>query len=133
MDGLDGALALLRAESDENACRKEFTPSDAAAIGKTLEQLEKPKARARQKRTQAKGKSKDGQPLIGSGNLPPPTEETETGRTRDKVAEAVGMSGRTFEKAKAVTEAAEENPELFGLVQEKMDRTGKVDPAFKKV
>src|SRR5262249_55670909 len=62
------------------------------------------------------------------GNLPP----TDSGKTRDKAAETVGMSGRTYEKAKAVVEAAEKDPTLKPVVEE-MDRTGKVDPAYRKV
>jgi hypothetical protein len=55
------------------------------------------------------------------------------GKTMDRVGAAVGMSGKTFEKAKAVVEAAEENPDAFAPVVAEMDRTGKVDPAYKKV
>jgi hypothetical protein len=43
------------------------------------------------------------------------------------------MSGRTYAKAKAVVEAAAEDPERCGPLVEEMDRTGKVDPSFKKV
>jgi len=42
------------------------------------------------------------------------------------------MSGRTLEKAKAVVEAAREDPSLQPVVEE-MDSTGKVNPAFEKV
>src|SRR5260221_152450 len=56
-----------------------------------------------------------------SGKLP----EGSRGDTRDKVAEAVGMSGRTYDKAKVVVGAARENPSLAPVVEE-MDRTGKV-------
>jgi ParB family chromosome partitioning protein len=48
VEGLDSALAFLRAERDENTCRKDFTPSEAVAIGKELEKLERHEARARQ-------------------------------------------------------------------------------------
>jgi hypothetical protein len=54
------------------------------------------------------------------------------GKTRDRVAEAVGMSGRTYEKAKQVAEAAEKDPEPFGELREEMDATGKVDGPHKK-
>lgn len=67
------------------------------------------------------------------GKLPPRAESS--GKTRDKAAEAVGMSGRTYEKAKAVVEAAAEPdapPEVKEAAAE-MDRTGKVDPAFQVV
>jgi hypothetical protein len=59
--------------------------------------------------------------------------EASKGDTRDKVAEAVGMGGRTYEKAKEVVEAAAAEPEKFGDLAQEMDRTGKVDPAHKKL
>jgi ParB family chromosome partitioning protein len=69
---------------------------------------------------------------------PAPTRAPEK-RVRDQVAKATGMSGRTLEKARHVVEAARD-PEAPGPVREAareaqvaMDRTGKVDPAFKKV
>jgi hypothetical protein len=43
------------------------------------------------------------------------------------------MSGRTYEKAKAVVAAAEREPTRFGPVAEEMDPSGKVDPAYRKV
>jgi hypothetical protein len=119
------ALMLLQMERDENTCRKDFTPSEAVALGKAIEDLEKPQAKKRQAEK------------LKKGNAPPVVENCPhgegKGKTRDKVAEAVGMSGRTYEKAKRVVEAAEENPEEFGAVKEEMDRTGKVDPAYEKV
>src|SRR5581483_11288050 len=118
---LEDAAGLLKAERDENICRKEFTPSEAVALGKALEELERPAAEARKKA----GVNQHTEP---SGKIP----EGSTGEVRDKVAEAVGMSGRTYEKAKAVVEAAAREPDLR-LVVEEMDRTGKVDTAFKKV
>lgn len=56
-------------------------------------------------------------------------------KTRDKVAEAVGMSGESYRKAKKVVEAAAEPdapPEVKEAAAE-MDRTGKVDPAFQVI
>src|SRR5262249_20367095 len=78
-----------------------------------------------------KGKDKDGKPVIGGGNLPRPKKDK--GKTRDKVAEAVGMSGRTYDKAKHVVEAAEKEPEKHAETVKEMDRSGKVDAAYKKV
>jgi ParB family chromosome partitioning protein len=121
VDNLTDALSQLRAQRDENTCRKEFTPSEAVKIGKALEALERREAKKRQKAGgRAGGKA--------SGKLP----EASGGDTRDKVAGVVGLSGRTYEKAKAVVEAAEADPALTPVVEE-MDRTGKVDPAFQKV
>lgn len=123
--GLSDALKALQAERDENTCRKDFTPSEAVAIGKALEELEKPKAKQRQAQK------------LKKGNATPVVENCHhgesNGKTRDKVADAVGMSGRTYEKAKKVVDAAEEEPEQFGPVKDEMDKTGKVDPAFQKV
>lgn len=86
-------MKRLSAERDENTCRKPFTPSEAVEIGKRLEALLKPEAEAREK-----AGVKPTEPP--SGNLP------EGKQVRDQVAEAVGMSGRTYDKAKAVVEAA---------------------------
>jgi ParB family chromosome partitioning protein len=123
------ALTLLQAERDENTCRKDFTPSEAVAIGKQLEKLEREEARQRQDASKAKKGGKVGS-AQGGGKLPP---RSDNGKTRDKVAEVVGMSGKTYEKAKKVVEAAEHEPEKFGSVVEEMDRTGKVDPAYQTV
>lgn len=121
---LDEAASLLQAEQDENTCRLDFTPSEAVAIGKLLEDFERPKAKERLSEAgRMGGKNK------GSVNFTDPSR----GNTRDKVAAAVGMSGVTYEKAKAVVEAAEKDPETFGPVVEEMDRTGRVSPAFKKI
>src|SRR5579875_444823 len=54
-EGLADALLCLRAERDENKFRKEFTPSEAVAIVKALEKLEKPKAATRRREGSTKG------------------------------------------------------------------------------
>jgi N6-adenosine-specific RNA methylase IME4 len=43
------------------------------------------------------------------------------------------MSGRTYEKAKAVVEAAREAPEKFSDLKDEMDRTGRVDKAYRRL
>jgi len=103
---------LLRAESDENTVRQDFTPSEAVAIADALRPAVSVRA--------------PGRPPKNCGKLPQFPER----KTRDVVAAAVGMSGRTLDKAGAVVEAAEADPELGDLV-EVMDRTGKVDAAFR--
>lgn len=113
VDYLDDATSLLIAERDENTCRKEFTPSEAVVIGRRLAQLEKSKAKERQG-----GPGRD-----RSGKLP----EQSKAQTRDKVGQAVGMSGKSFEKAKVVVESGDKD-----AIAE-MDRTGKVDRAFRNV
>src|SRR5262245_29582944 len=44
---------IVRGEYSENTFRKDFTPSEAVAIGREIEELEKPKAKARQEATRA--------------------------------------------------------------------------------
>jgi ParB family chromosome partitioning protein len=129
--GDEDPLKALLAERDENTCRKDFTLSEALAIGKAIEDREREAAKKRQQATRAKGKDENGTPTIGGGKLPPP--KSDKGKTRDKVAQVVGMSGRSYEKARQVAEAAKEDPELFGPIRDEMIKTGKIDPAHREV
>jgi N6-adenosine-specific RNA methylase IME4/ParB-like chromosome segregation protein Spo0J len=126
INGFEDLLPLLKAERDENMCRKDFAPSEAVALGRRIEPMERMEAKDRQA-TQAR----INQPQSDSevGKLP----TSEKGRARDKVGQAVGMSRRTYEKAEAVVEAAEQNPAKFSELQEEMDRTGSVDKAYRKL
>jgi ParB-like chromosome segregation protein Spo0J len=121
----DDVIGALLAERDENTCRKPFKPSEAVAIGKAIEELEREEAKKRKTAGLKKGKAS---PVVE--NCP---NGKAKGKARDKIGAAVGMSGKNYEKAKAVVKEAEENPAEFGPVKEEMDRTGKVDPAYKKV
>jgi N6-adenosine-specific RNA methylase IME4 len=117
---LSEALDAARAERDENTCRKALTPEEAVGTTERPWTLESEAAEAREK----------------SGTAPNPVEtfpRVDAGRTRDKVAETVDMSGRTLEKARTVVQAAREDPETFAPLVEQMNRTGKVDPAYRKV
>jgi len=116
---LDDALLALSAERDENTCREPFRPTEAVAMGERLEKLLKPLAEKRREETQ--GRPKNGSKRT-AGNLPAVSE------TRDAVGSAVGMSGKTYEAAKSVVEAAKLNPVLAPVVEE-MDRTGNVNRA----
>lgn len=121
--GLDDALTALQAERDENTCREPLCITDQVALGKRIEDLEKPAARGRQKEL---GRT-HGTP---SGKLP----EGSTGQTRDKVAAALGMSGKTYEKAKQVIEAAEQDPDGMGDLKAELEVPGaKVDPVHKEM
>jgi 16S rRNA G966 N2-methylase RsmD len=128
VDNLKDALSLLKAERDENTCREEMPPRARINLGKAIEAVERPKAQERMEATQAK----PGQ-QVGSGNFPPPNPPEEKGKTRDRVGEAVGWSGKTYQKAAEVAEAAEEDPETFEDLAQKMDATGKVDGAYREV
>jgi site-specific DNA-methyltransferase (adenine-specific) len=127
---LDDAAALLRAERDENVCRKEFAPSEAVSLGRALEALEREAARQRQEATRARKGEKVGA-AQGGGKKPPPCAAN--GKVRELVAEALGMSGRTYAKARKVVEAAEADPGTFGDLPGLMDQTGRVHQAFQEM
>ncbi len=66
---------LLRAEADENTCRKDFTPEEAVAVGAEIEKAYKPVAVAAQRQS-------PGRPKKGRGTSPKISrKETESART----------------------------------------------------
>jgi len=107
--------AVVKGEFTENALRKDFTPSELVAIGREIERIERERARAR--------KAHDGRP----GKLP----ERQRGDSRDKIAAQLGISGRTYEKARAVVEAAESEPQSYGHLVDELDRYRGVDRAYR--
>jgi N6-adenosine-specific RNA methylase IME4 len=117
--------AVVRGEYAENTFRKNFTLSEAVAIKRALEPLEKAAAKERQR----EGGRKGGRGKIGSGKLPEPIK----GQAADKAAKATGMARRTLEKAEAVVDAAESEPERFGKLLEDMDRTGRAHGPYKRL
>jgi len=56
-----------------------------------------------------------------------------TGRAADKAAKATGMARRTLEKAEAIVDAAEAEPEKFGKLLEQMDDTGRVNGVYRRL
>jgi len=116
--------AVVRGEFAENTCRKDFTLSEAVAIKRALEPVEKAAAKERQReagRQRGRGKK-------ASGKLP-----GAKGEAADKAAKATGMARRTLEKAEAVVSAAEAEPAKFGKLLADMDRTGRVDAPFRRL
>jgi ParB/RepB/Spo0J family partition protein len=109
---------VVRGEFAENVDRKDFTPSELVAIGEESERAERKAAKARQREA---GRTK------ASGNFP------EAGDTRDKIGRRLGISGRTYERAKAVVEAAEAEPDKYGKLLEDMDRTGRVNGVYRRL
>lgn len=128
---LTDAVDHLVAERDENTCRKNFTPSEAVAAGKRLEELVRPQAEERKAEA-----GKANLPGSTSGGESPPLAGP-AGKTRDIVGPAVGMGGSKYEHAKRVVEATEHpDPEVAGvakLAKIEMDATGKVEGAYKRV
>ena len=122
---INDAISALTAERDENTCRKDFTPSEAVALGMALEELERPQAEERMKA----GVEQPG------GESPQGLQKK--GKTRDIVAPAVGMKPSRYAHAKTVVAAQDDpDPEVAATAKEAtedMDRTGKVETAYRKV
>jgi N6-adenosine-specific RNA methylase IME4 len=106
--------SIIAGEWDENAKRKDFTPTEAAKISEEIE---------RQLATMAKQRQR-------AGTKADPQQK---GKTGDVAARATGLARRTIDKAKAVVKAAEADPERFGKLQRDMDKSGKVDGPFKRL
>jgi N6-adenosine-specific RNA methylase IME4 len=110
---------IVRGEFAENTCREDFLPSELAAIGEAVEELERERAKARQ------GTRTD---LVENCH-----DVDSFGKTRDRVAERLATSGKTYEKIKYVVNAARKDPGRFGKFVDEMDRTGKVNRAYSQV
>jgi hypothetical protein len=79
-----------------------MTPSELVSLGEALEELERPKARERQE--WASDPSAPRSTGVSSVELTPPSNK----QTRDVVGEALGVSGHTYHRMKAVVSAAED-------------------------
>jgi N6-adenosine-specific RNA methylase IME4 len=111
--------AVARGEFAENTFRKDFTLSEAVAIARALEPIERAAAKQRQ------GARTDKHP----GKLPTSSK----GRTGDKIAKAAGIARRTLERAEAIVAAAETEPEKYGRLLDDMDRTGRVNGVYRRL
>jgi N6-adenosine-specific RNA methylase IME4 len=109
---------IVRGELAENVERVPFLPSEIEAIRRTLGPEAKATAQANLKHGgRGKKVAKVSQPF----------------RSAEKVGGFAGVSSRQVEKIAAVVEAAEAQPEKFGGLVEQMDKTGKVDAAYKQL
>jgi N6-adenosine-specific RNA methylase IME4 len=111
--------AVVRGEYAENTFRKDFMLSEAVAIKRALEPVERTAAKDRQ------GKRTDKHPA----NL----AESSKGDARDKVARIVGKGRTTLDRAEAIVDAAEAEPERFAKLLADMDRTGRVNGVYKRL
>lgn len=116
---------LVRAEHDENFVRKDFLPSEAVAIKKALEPLERDRAKQRMREAGGVG----GAHRKGGANLAHPS----AGKTREKVAAAVGIGHITLKRAEEIVDAAQRDPEKFGGLVQEMDRTGRVSGVHRRL
>jgi N6-adenosine-specific RNA methylase IME4/ParB-like chromosome segregation protein Spo0J len=94
--------------------QREKTFSQKMAEAEELEAIERERARKRQVASLKKGEERPVRETL---------PEREAGRTRDKVAQAVGIgSGRSYDKAAKVWEAAKEGNEVALELVEKLDK-----------
>jgi N6-adenosine-specific RNA methylase IME4 len=108
-----------RGEAHENFVRKDLLPSEIVALKRAIEPLERRAARERQ------GSRAD--------LCHPATVAECQGAARDRIARYLGVGRTTIERAEAVVEAAEEEPEEFGYLVDQMDRSGKVAGAYRRL
>jgi len=124
---LDDAAKKLRAQLEENTCRKELNITEKVDSAKAVAKAYKPTADAAQKA----GKSADGKAggrgrkKKPSGKLPEGLPETRQRETNEQAAASVGMSRRSFEKAEEVIDSGSAD------LTAKMDKTGKIDGVHK--
>jgi N6-adenosine-specific RNA methylase IME4/ParB-like chromosome segregation protein Spo0J len=110
--------AVVRGEFSENTFRKDFTLSEAVAIKRALEPLERAAAKERQREH-------------GKGTVE--NFSTVKGRALDKVAAVAGKHRTTIAKAEAIVVAADAEPEKYGKLREAMDKTGRVNGPYKRL
>lgn len=119
------------AEKDENVCREPFKPSEWSAIGKRVEEFQKPIADKAKAEGVKEGGKKRHSSTGNSRQAKKPRDESK--HVASVAASACGVDRRTYEKAKAVTQAAAAAPKKFGHLVEQMDRTGKVNKAYSEL
>jgi ParB family chromosome partitioning protein len=117
---LSDVQRALEAEGQENSCRMPLNPCEAVELGRRFEALEREPADQRMKKNRGR------QP---SDKLP----EGSRGRVREIVGRMVGLSGSTYEHAKAVMRAAEKNRTVYGYLVVQMQATGNVDRAYREL
>ncbi len=94
----DDALSLLRAERDENTCRKDMTPEELIDMTTAIEEM----ARADNAKAKAEGNrlgGLGGSHTSGEERLPRPDRST---WTSEVVADALGMSRASYDRTKQV-------------------------------
>ena len=116
-------LQAARGEAHENLVRKDLLPSEIVALKRAIEPLERRDARDRQ------GHRADlcHPATVAEG------QRASSGDTRDKIARYLGVGRTTIERAEAIVEAAEEDPDEYGHLVEQMDRSGSVASAYRRL
>jgi len=106
---------IRKGQIQENVVRKDFVPSEIAAIYEAL---------APEEKAEAKERMVNGKPL----------RNFRKGRVSKNISKYVGKSDRTLEKIVAIAEAAKKQPEKFSKLMNKVDKKQtSVDYAYKMV
>jgi N6-adenosine-specific RNA methylase IME4/ParB-like chromosome segregation protein Spo0J len=105
---------IVRGEYAENAHHKPFTLSEAVAIKRALEPIERAAAKERMA-------------------SPEKFSEQAKGNALDKVAAVVDKHRTTIAKAEAIVDAAEAEREKYGKLLADMDRTGRADGPYRRL
>ena len=113
VSGFSAIVDRLKAERDENICRKDFGLDELHTMGKKLEPYLKKEAQKRQ------GTRTDKH----SGKLP----ESSKSDSRDQIGSAIGISGRQWEKLNEIMESGDEK-----LIEDAV-RTGRVNGVHKRL
>ena len=117
---------LLSAERDENEVRKAFTPSEAVAIARVIEQDLKARAKANLSSGAKARWAKEKGESMPVGDSPTGMQQ----KSRSSASAAVGMCDQRYRQAKEIVEAAEQDAEKFGDIVETMDASNNVHGAF---
>jgi ParB family chromosome partitioning protein len=131
VEDLADAVERLIAERDENTERLDMLPSEKAALGQRLEELERPSAKDAIREAQARGRetrwgSKDATVSSHAEHERGSAGPSPTIRVKAKVGEALGMSGSTYNQLKRVAKAAEEGDESAQQAMKEIDASGKI-------
>ena len=130
-DHFDEIAKALKAEGDENTCRLDLSVSEKLALADRLLPYEKAAAKERQKEH---GGTTHGRPKVTCDTLP---QVTSAPKSKDRVAEAVGWSRASLERAKKIQEATTSpNPDeakFASDLMDEMEKTGKVSGSYTKL
>ena len=134
-EGITDAVDRLKAERDENTCRMDMRPSELVAIGRAIEEMERPKAEAAVRKGQEHGReAQRGEMVERTSTQDQRTCENSENRfrTSDAVGQALGISARNYERARALVQAAEHGDDRAAEQVRRMDETGSITPAYNR-
>lgn len=122
--------AIVLGEFAENEIREGFRLSERVAISERIEAREKDLAKGRQREH---GGTSPGIKKTLSKNFTKCLDDPNKRKAKSRTAKAVGVSAPTLDKAKAVVEAAQKEPEKYKHLVDKMDNTGKVSAPYREL